>query len=126
MRLRKEFHTKWIPEGAGGRDYLSPGPDGVGGDMNKYYVVSPIKCECGRGWSPRFLTDISSEIEEEEGLGNSHQVTCLNCGKKYSITWVCLYDRYYEIKLELQKDLAGMVNELDKRVNAIEYKLKWF
>ena len=102
--------------------------------MNKYYVISPVKCECGKSWSIGFLTNISTEIERDESFNYSKPAVCLNCNRKYDITWTSYNGSFYSVQLEPIDDdmvevdkifpIVDMCLVLNKRISFIEKKLK--
>ena len=103
--------------------------------MNKYYVVSPTKCECGKDWSVELLTNISSEIERYESYeGYARPVFCSNCNKKYDISWTIINGSFYNVELKSTDDdmvevdkifpIVDMCLVLNKRISFIEKKLK--
>ena len=103
-------------------------------DKKKYYVISPTQCECGRCWSLEFLENISDEIERYENFNYTKSAVCLNCNKRYDVTWTTRNGSFYIVGLEPTNnvviDIAKMASAMnvflkfDERLNVIEKKLK--
>lgn len=68
--------------------------------MDKFYFVTPNKCECGRQWLIPELRTISSIIENDiPGIGEPVCIGCSGCNKKYYVTWVSYTSEYFYVTL---------------------------